>query len=255
MLLACLSRLASPLCALDFFHLLPNKSIMLQLLSVLWALCCGDCVENTRAFGKELRSLVWWVVWESMLVRRSTWSKTSCWDTGLCNDCYAPPGKGAFSQSDYVSHRRQWFPRLQGRVCFCTRSCARACKSVREISSASGYNIGWGDSRDGAVLISRAADTSQTPPDVCAGRRGRGRSTLDKMVTGPEVKPHSEWLLKLGKVSSLSLVAVMCSCSVSFVRDVSGYPNQWVTCGCTASERDARACTHIRTWMYSVACG
>lgn len=246
---------------------------MLQLLSVLWALCCGYCVENTRAFGKELRSLVWWVVWESMWVRRSTWSKTSCWDTGLCNDCYAPPGMGASSQagmflldvnphtlqthfiSKYVSHRCQWFPRLHGRVGFCTRSCARACKSVREISSASGYNIGWGDSRDGAVLISRAADTSQTPPDVCARRRGRGRSTLDKMVTGPEVKPHSEWLLKLGKVSSLSLVAVMCSCSVSFVRDVSGYPNRWVTCGCTASERHARVCTHIRTWMYSGACG
>lgn len=61
-LLACLSRLASPLCALDFFYLLPYKSIMLQLLSVLWALCCGYCVGNTRAFGKELRSLVWWVV-------------------------------------------------------------------------------------------------------------------------------------------------------------------------------------------------
>lgn len=51
-------------------------------------------------------------------------------------------------------------------------------------------------------------------------------SSVTQKGCRPGSKCRTMWLLKLGKVSSLSLVAVICSCSVNLVRDISGSPNQ-----------------------------
>lgn len=131
-----------------------------------------------------------------MRARRCTWPETSA--NTFCIDSSVSPGIRAFSQAGgcfccsyldvnphtckHVSHHRRWFlPDSMEEVAFAhALRRGHAMQSVPEISSASGHNIGRGDSQDGVVLISRAADTSQTPPDARARREqggGEPRST------------------------------------------------------------------------------